>query len=124
MANSVQIVFLRHGQSTWNQQNIFIGMTDTPLTNDGKREAAIAGQLLKRDGFKFDAVYTSLLSRSISTVWIALEEIGTILSPTFTENLRSHPDMQSLNRGPFQQDNNGCQLSKIFGLTKETTVHW
>ena len=32
---TIQLVFLRHGQSTWNQQNIFIGMTDTPLTEDG-----------------------------------------------------------------------------------------
>jgi 2,3-bisphosphoglycerate-dependent phosphoglycerate mutase len=72
----VQLVFLRHGQSTWNQANIFIGMTDSPLTEDGKHEAAIAGQLMKNEGMHFDVVYTSLLSRSISTAWIALEELG------------------------------------------------
>ena len=38
-----QLIFLRHGQSTWNQQNIFIGMTDTPLTPDGVLEARVAG---------------------------------------------------------------------------------
>ena len=35
----IQLIFLRHGQSTWNYQNIFIGMTDTPLTDDGMKEA-------------------------------------------------------------------------------------
>ena len=41
-----QLIFLRHGQSTWNQQNVFIGMTDTPLTPDGVLEARVAGRCL------------------------------------------------------------------------------
>jgi hypothetical protein len=36
MKGGLPLVIVRHGQSTWNQQNIFIGMTDTPLTDDGK----------------------------------------------------------------------------------------
>lgn len=73
--NSVRITFLRHGQSTWNQQNIFIGMTDTPLTDDGILEAKTAGKLLLQEEIKFDVVYTSLLRRSIKTVWMVLEEL-------------------------------------------------
>lgn len=71
------IVFLRHGQSIWNQQNIFIGMTDIPLTEDGVKEARAAGHLLAASGYThFDAVYTSLLRRSTKTVWLALQELG------------------------------------------------
>ena len=74
--DNITVVFLRHGQSTWNQQNIFIGMTDTPLTLDGIEEAKTAGKLLKQDGLKFDHIYTSLLRRSIKTAWMVLQELG------------------------------------------------
>jgi 2,3-bisphosphoglycerate-dependent phosphoglycerate mutase len=75
---TIPLVFLRHGQSTWNQQNIFIGMTDTPLTVDGVQEARIAGRLLASDPRiqGFDMVYSSLLRRATKTVWLALEELG------------------------------------------------
>jgi len=72
-----QVVFLRHGQSTWNKQNIFIGMTDTPLTPEGVLEAMNAGKLMKNKGFTdIDVIYTSLLRRSTKTVWLSMQEIG------------------------------------------------
>jgi 2,3-bisphosphoglycerate-dependent phosphoglycerate mutase len=52
------------------------GMTDTPLTEDGVLEAKTAGQLIGSENLKFDVVYTSLLRRSIKTVWMVLQEIG------------------------------------------------
>jgi 2,3-bisphosphoglycerate-dependent phosphoglycerate mutase len=70
------VIFLRHGQSTWNQQNIFIGMTDTPLTHDGIEEAKVAGRLLSNEDVQFDVIYTSLLRRSIKTAWMVLQELG------------------------------------------------
>lgn len=72
----IPVVFLRHGQSTWNQQNIFIGMTDTPLTSQGVVEAKQAGTLLSEHNVTIDVVYTSLLRRSTKTVWLALQEMG------------------------------------------------
>jgi bisphosphoglycerate-dependent phosphoglycerate mutase len=51
-------------------------MTDTPLTDDGILEAKTAGKLIGNEDIKFDAVYTSLLRRSIKTVWMVLQEIG------------------------------------------------
>lgn len=69
------IVFVRHGQSTWNRDNRFIGWTDTPLTDDGKLEAKIAGQLLMESNILFDEVHTSLLSRCIETSHIVLNEM-------------------------------------------------
>lgn len=70
-----QLIIVRHGQSTWNQQNIFIGMTDTPLTPDGVLEARVAGNLLE-DNNDIDIVYTSLLRRSTKTVWLVMQELG------------------------------------------------
>jgi len=71
-----QLCFLRHGQSTWNRDNRFIGWTDTPLTDDGVLEARVAGQMLARSGIKFDEVHTSLLRRSIRTTNLVLMEMG------------------------------------------------
>lgn len=56
-------------------------MTDTPLTDDGILEAKTAGKLIGNEDIKFDAVYTSLLRRSIKTVWMVLQEIGTFNVP-------------------------------------------
>lgn len=70
------LCFLRHGQSTWNRDNRFIGWTDTPLTDDGVLEARIAGQMLQRSGILFDEVHTSLLRRSIRTTNLVLMEMG------------------------------------------------
>ena len=71
-----QICFLRHGQSTWNRDNRFIGWTDTPLTEDGVLEARVAGQMLASSGMLFDEVHTSLLRRSIRTSNLVLMEMG------------------------------------------------
>ena len=51
-------------------------MTDTPLTDDGVLEAKTAGKLINKEEIKFDVVYTSLLRRSIKTVWMVLQELG------------------------------------------------
>ena len=51
-------------------------MTDTPLTDDGVLEAKTAGKLMNKEDIKFDVVYTSLLRRSIKTVWMVLQETG------------------------------------------------
>ena len=58
------LCFLRHGQSTWNRDNRFIGWADTPLTDDGVLEARVAGQMLHKSGMLFDEVHTSLLKVS------------------------------------------------------------
>ncbi|GMH73899.1 hypothetical protein TrLO_g7981 [Triparma laevis f. longispina] len=68
------LCFLRHGQSTWNRDNRFIGWTDTPLTADGVLEARVAGQILYKSGLMFDEVHTSLLRRSIRTTNLVLME--------------------------------------------------
>ena len=49
-----KILLLRHGESTWNQENRFTGWTDVDLAAKGVEEARRAGRLLKEDGFVFD----------------------------------------------------------------------
>lgn len=70
------LVLLRHGQSTWNEQNLFTGWHDVALTTKGEREAKQAGETLKQAGIKFDLVYTSLLIRAIETNRLTLAALG------------------------------------------------
>lgn len=95
------IVFLRHGQSTWNRDNRFIGWTDTPLTEEGVLEARAAGQVLLRSGIQFDEVHTSLLRRAIRTVNIVLMELGQEYIPVYKHyrlNERMYGSLVGLNK--------------------------
>ena len=77
-----KIVLMRHGESTWNQENRFTGWTDVDLTEQGiARSAAQAGELLKEAGFAFDLAYTSVLKRAIRTLWLALDEMDLMWLP-------------------------------------------
>jgi bisphosphoglycerate-dependent phosphoglycerate mutase family 1 len=59
----------------------YIGWTDVPLSEQGISEAQFAGQQLKKEGFEFDIVYTSVLSRAIKTTFLCLEQLGTLWLP-------------------------------------------
>ena len=96
-----QLCFLRHGQSTWNRDNRFIGWTDTPLTEDGVLEARLAGQMLQKSGMLFDEVHTSLLRRSIRTTNLALMEMGLEWIPVYKNwrlNERNYGDLVGKNK--------------------------
>lgn len=72
---------MRHGESTWNDLNIFTGWADADLNDKGKGEALAGGKLLKEGGFTFDVAYTSVLKRAIKTLWIILEEMDLMYIP-------------------------------------------
>lgn len=76
-----ELVLVRHGESTWNDENKFTGWYDCPLSNKGKNEAQAAGKLLAANKFKFDLAYTSYLQRAIRTLWFSLEETGHMFIP-------------------------------------------
>lgn len=67
------LILLRHGQSDWNEKNLFTGWVDVPLTALGREEAARGGELLKEHQLLPDVVHTSLLQRAITTSHLALE---------------------------------------------------
>lgn len=67
------LILLRHGNSDWNQKNLFTGWVDVRLSEQGVGEAKRAGQLLRDSGLQPGIVYTSLLTRAIQTADIALE---------------------------------------------------
>lgn len=67
------LILLRHGNSTWNQKNLFTGWVDVRLSEQGVAEATRAGELLSESGLAPDVVYTSVLTRAIQTANIALD---------------------------------------------------
>ncbi|GAB3599134.1 phosphoglyceromutase [Angustibacter peucedani] len=67
------LVLLRHGESTWNAQNLFTGWVDVPLSEKGEAEARHGGELLRDHGPLPDVVHTSLLRRAITTANVALD---------------------------------------------------
>ena len=76
-----RLLLLRHGESTWNQENRFTGWTDVDLTQKGRDEAREAGRLMAAAGFEFDIAYTSVLKRALRTLWIALDEMDRLWLP-------------------------------------------
>jgi 2,3-bisphosphoglycerate-dependent phosphoglycerate mutase len=97
-----KIVFMRHGESTWNLENRFTGWTDVDLTEKGVREAKSAGQVLKEAGFTFDLAYTSVLKRAIRTLWLALDDMDMMWLPVKNDwrlNERHYGALQGLDKG-------------------------
>ena len=74
MSDAYNLILLRHGQSLWNQENLFTGWVDVRLSEQGAGEAKRAGELLAESGLLPDILHTSLLTRAIQTANIALEE--------------------------------------------------
>lgn len=75
------LALVRHGQSQWNLENRFTGWVDVDLTEKGEKEARKAGQLLKKSAHKFESAYTSLQTRAIRTLWLALTEMDEVWLP-------------------------------------------
>jgi 2,3-bisphosphoglycerate-dependent phosphoglycerate mutase len=67
------LVLLRHGQSQWNLENRFTGWVDVDLTEKGEGEARRSGELMADAGLEFDRAFTSVQTRAIRTLWLALE---------------------------------------------------
>jgi 2,3-bisphosphoglycerate-dependent phosphoglycerate mutase len=96
-----KIVLLRHGESTWNQENRFTGWTDVDLTERGREEARRAGRLMKEAGLRFDSAFTSVLKRAIRTLWMALDEMDLMWIPVTNSwrlNERHYGSLQGLNK--------------------------
>jgi len=96
-----KLVLLRHGESTWNQENRFTGWTDVDLSPRGVEEAAEAGRLLREGGYVFDLAYTSVLKRAIRTLGIVLHALDLLWIPVVKDwrlNERHYGALQGLNK--------------------------
>ena len=96
-----KVVLIRHGESVWNKENLFTGWTDVVLSDKGVLEAKKGGVSLKKEGFDFDIAYTSLLTRAIKTLDLALEELGLLWIPVrkcWELNERHYGSLQGLNK--------------------------
>jgi len=76
-----QLVLIRHGQSQWNLENRFTGWWDVDVTDKGAEEARAAGRLMRDKGLDFDIAFTSLQTRAIKTLNLALEEMTRLWLP-------------------------------------------
>jgi 2,3-bisphosphoglycerate-dependent phosphoglycerate mutase len=95
------LVILRHGESTWNQENLFTGWHDVPLSERGLAEATASGTTLAGAGISFDVSHTSLLTRAVHTQHLALEALGQMWLPvqrSWRLNERHYGALQGLNK--------------------------
>jgi 2,3-bisphosphoglycerate-dependent phosphoglycerate mutase len=96
-----KLVLMRHGESQWNLENRFTGWTDVDLTDLGREQARKAGQMLKDQGYEFDIAFTSVLTRAIRTLWIALDAMDAMYLPVHNNwrlNERHYGALQGLNK--------------------------
>lgn len=95
------LILLRHGQSTWNLENLFTGWHDVPLSEHGDTEAIEAGRLIKEAELLPEVVHTSLLIRAIETADLALAELGRTWIPvrrSWRLNERHYGALEGLNK--------------------------
>ena len=117
-----RLVLLRHGQSTWNQENRFTGWHDVGLSETGQQEARDAGRLLAAEKFEFDVAHTSLLRRAIRTLDIVLDEIDSLWIPVHKSwrlNERHYGALQGLNKAETASKHGEAQV-KIWRRSYDT----
>ena len=97
----MKLVLLRHGESIWNLEDRFTGWTDVDLSAKGIAEAKDAGKSLGDNGYSFDVAFTSVLRRSIRTLWLVLDEMDLMWIPvnrSWRLNESHYGALQGLNK--------------------------
>jgi 2,3-bisphosphoglycerate-dependent phosphoglycerate mutase len=95
------LVLLRHGQSTWNRDNLFTGWHDVDLTEQGLGEAVSAGETMLAERLRFDVAHTSVLTRAVRTTHLALDAMGLVWLPVqrhWRLNERHYGALQGLDK--------------------------
>lgn len=117
-----KVVLLRHGESTWNKENLFTGWTDVDLSEKGLAEAQEAGRVLKQEGYTFDIAFTSVLKRAIRTLWFVLDEMDLMWIPVVRDwrlNERHYGALQGLNKSQTAEKY-GEQQVKVWRRSYDT----
>ena len=110
------LVLLRHGQSQWNLENRFTGWWDVDLTDKGIAEARAAGALMRERGLDFDCCFTSVLTRAIRTLHLALHDMDRLWLPVAKDwrlNERHYGGLTGLNKQEMI-DKVGAEQVKIW----------
>jgi len=110
------LVLLRHGQSTWNLENLFTGWHDVPLSPHGAAEAVAAGTAMAEAGLRFDTSHTSVLTRAVDTHHLALAELGQVWLPVerhWRLNERHYGALQGLDK-KATTDRHGPEQTKLW----------
>ncbi|AGN23688.1 2,3-diphosphoglycerate-dependent phosphoglycerate mutase [Erysipelothrix rhusiopathiae] len=97
----MKLVVVRHGESEWNEKNLFTGWADVELSEKGVEEAKLGGRMLKEEGYDFDIVYTSYLKRAIHTMDNILNEMERTWLPIVKDwrlNERHYGALQGLDK--------------------------
>ena len=95
------LILLRHGQSRWNLEDRFTGWVDVDLTPEGEAQATKGGELIKAAGIEIDRAFTSVLTRAIRTMWLALTAAGQVYVPETKDwrlNERHYGGLTGLNK--------------------------
>jgi 2,3-bisphosphoglycerate-dependent phosphoglycerate mutase len=113
--NVLDLVLLRHGQSTWNAENLFTGWVDVDLTAAGEAEATAGGHLLASEsGLDLRILHTSVLTRAIRTAELALAAAGRSWLPVRRDwrlNERHYGDLQGKNKAEIKEQFGPEQLA-------------
>jgi 2,3-bisphosphoglycerate-dependent phosphoglycerate mutase len=107
------LILVRHGQSQWNLENRFTGWWDVDLTEKGVAEARAAGELLAKTGLLPDRAFTSLQTRAIKTLHLALEGCGRLWIPETKDwrlNERHYGGLTGLNKAETAEKHGDDQV--------------
>lgn len=110
---TANLVIVRHGQSAWNEKNLFTGWVDVDLTALGETEARTAGKQIKDAGLRFDVLHTSVLTRAVRTAHLALEVTGQVWLPvnrTWRLNERHYGGLQGKDKVEMVQQFGEAQV--------------
>ncbi|RKQ33625.1 phosphoglyceromutase [Kocuria tytonis] len=102
-----KLILLRHGQSEWNEKNLFTGWVDVPLTDKGRGEAARGGELIAENQLLPDVVHTSLLRRAMNTANLALDAADRLWIPvkrSWRLNERHYGALQGKNKAEIREE--------------------
>jgi 2,3-bisphosphoglycerate-dependent phosphoglycerate mutase len=110
---SGKLILVRHGQSTWNVENLFTGWHDVDLSELGREEAILAGGELQRAGLEPRIAFTSVLKRAIRTLWLILDTMDSMWLPverSWRLNERHYGALQGLNKAQTVEKHGEAQV--------------
>jgi 2,3-bisphosphoglycerate-dependent phosphoglycerate mutase len=108
-----KLILVRHGQSTWNVENLFTGWHDVDLSDLGRQEAKSAGVEIGKAGIVPDVVFTSVLKRAIRTMWTILDELDLMWLPverSWRLNERHYGALQGLDKAQTVEKHGEAQV--------------